>query len=182
MSATSSWVNEVAGTAVATARIIGLLIADLPARTHRCRTVSARVTSRHHQELLSGSWRPWLITRGRLTEGLPLEFPGRTDSRVIGLIRSRRDLDPHLRAGRSGRIIGTGAWTVIPVRLRLAVLHHDRRGLHHDLRRRIVVRRIAPPPRSPPERGPNHDDAVTVESMVPVEPVASVAPMATPRV
>src|SRR5262245_64106169 len=73
---------------------------------------------------------------------------------VWDLRRSRRNLDPHFRARRGGRIVGFGAGTVVPVRLRLLV-HDDRRWLHDDLRRvvvgRIVIRRVTTP-RTPPKR------------------------------
>src|SRR5262249_59773400 len=78
---------------------------------------------------------------------------------VWDLRRSRRNLDPHFRARRGGRIVGFGAGTVVPVRLRLLV-HDDRRWLHDDLRRvvvgRIVIRRGKPPPTPPQKKG---DDA-----------------------
>ena len=91
---------------------------------------------------------------------------------VRGLLCSRRNLDPHLRTRRHGRIIGFGAGTVIPVRLWL-LAHEHGRWLYHDLRRvivgRVVIRRVTPP-RPPP--GTRYDDAVpmkvAVESMVPV--------------
>src|SRR5215813_5104523 len=95
---------------------------------------------------------------------------------VWDLRRSRRNLDPHLRTRRRGRIIGLGAGTIIPVRLWLLV-HDDGRWLYSDLRGvvvgRIVIRRITPR-RTPPWA--RDDDAVpmkvAVESMVtvPVKP------------
>src|SRR5215470_5959939 len=96
---------------------------------------------------------------------------------VRGLLCSRRDLDPHLGARGNCRIVGLGAWTVVPVRLRLLV-HDDGRWLYHDLRwvvvGRVVIRWVTPP-RTPP--GTGYDDAVpmkvAVESVVPVETVAA---------
>jgi len=87
------------------------------------------------------------------------------------LFRSRRDFDPRLWARRRGRVVGLGAWAVVPVRLRMVVSDHGCR-LHDDRRRRVVRRRVVPP-RTPPERRTNHDGAVptksTVESRVPVK-------------
>src|SRR5215470_1499567 len=103
---------------------------------------------------------------------------------VRGLLRARRDLDPHLRARGHGRIIALRAGTVVPVRLRRLVTHDDGRWLYHDLRR-VVIGRVTPP-WTPP--GTGHDDAVpmkvAVESVVPVKSMASVASaaMATPSV
>src|SRR5262245_28658974 len=105
---------------------------------------------------------------------------------VKGLMCSRRYLDPHLGARGNCRIVGLGAGTVVPVRLRQAFFHDDWRRLYDNLRR-IVVRVI--PPRTPPEYRAGNDDAVTmkvaVESRVavksgrPVEAVAARAPAST---
>ena len=97
---------------------------------------------------------------------------------VRGLLCSRRNLDPHLRTRRHGRIIGFRARTVVPVRLRRGrAVGVDRRRLHDDLRRVVVGRVVirVTPPRTPP--GTDYDDAVpmkvAVEAVVPVETVAA---------
>src|SRR5262249_17303052 len=103
--------------------------------------------------------------------------PGSKSDAAV-LLCARRDFDPHLWARRSGRVVSSGARTVVPVCLGRLVLHDDWCRLHHDLRRvivgRVVIRRVTPP-RTPP--GTRNDDAVTmkvaVESIVPVETVAA---------
>lgn len=84
---------------------------------------------------------------------------------ALALLCPRRDLDPRLRARGSGRIIRSGARTVIPIRLRRLLFHDDRRGLDNNRRwwRRVVVGwRVIPPPRAPPERGADYDGSVAV--------------------
>ncbi len=114
----------------------------------------------------------------------PFEVREKRHAAARRLLRSRRDLNPRLRARGSGRIVRSGAGTVVPVRLRRSVPHDDRRRLYHDLRweivGRVVICRVILPPRAAPA-GSDDDDAVAmkvaVESVVPVETVA--AAMAT---
>src|SRR5262249_7908330 len=66
------------------------------------------------------------------------------------LLCPRRDLDPRLWARGNGWIVGLGAGTVVPVRLR-RLLHDDGRWLYHDLRWVVIVRRRVVPPWTPPK-------------------------------
>src|SRR5262249_17042607 len=88
------------------------------------------------------------------------------------LLCPRRDLDPRLWARGNGWIVGLGAGTVVPVRLR-RLLHDDRRRLYHDLRWVVIVGRRVVPPWPPPKRRADHYDPVpmkvAVESVVPVK-------------
>src|SRR6516225_3607887 len=109
---------------------------------------------------------------------------------VRDLLCSRRDLDPHLWARGNGRVVGSGARTVVPVRFRPVRFRRggavgvDRRRLDDHLRL-IVIGRVTPPrvpPRTPPE-GAGDDDAVTmkvaVESVVAAVVASAVAASVT---
>jgi hypothetical protein len=68
----------------------------------------------------------------------------------MSLLCPRRHLDPHVWARGSRGIVGFGAETVVPVRLRRLLSHDDRRRLDDDLWRRVVATR--PHRDSRPER------------------------------
>ena len=107
------------------------------------------------------------------------------DRNWVGLLGPRRDLHPYFWAGRSSRIVGSGAGTVVPVLLRWR--GRSRLGVHRRLldrwRRVRVIRcwivpviRVVPRiRRTPPERGPDPDE----DSPVASTPVAA-APAAVP--
>jgi len=107
------------------------------------------------------------------------------DRNWVGLLGPRRDLHPYFWAGRSSRIVGSGAGTVVPVLLRWR--GRSRLGVHRRLldrwRRVCVIRcwivpiiRVVPRiRRTPPERGPDPDE----DSPVAPTPVAA-APAAVP--
>jgi hypothetical protein len=100
--------------------------------------------------------------------GLSFSHPGRFSGAMLRiLLCSRRDLDPRLGARWRRWIVRSRARTVVPIRLGLLLLHDHRRCLDDDLRRGIVVvgRRVIPP-RTPPDRRANDNDAVSTEVAV----------------
>src|SRR5207244_12018291 len=105
-----------------------------------------------------------------------------TEARTLGLVGPRWDLHPCFWAGRCGRIVGSGAGTVVPVGLRRRgrsgrhlgvdrrLLNHDRWRCVHVIRRRVVPRvwiRRAPPERRTDSK---EDSAVTPAELAPGGP------------
>jgi len=124
---------------------------------------------------------PAVLRKGAAVEGP--RHRGRDRNRA-GLLGPRRDLHPYFWAGRSGRIVGPSAGTVVPVRLRWRVrsrrcLGIDRRLLNDDRGWRVRVRRIRVRRvgvigwvvprirRAPPKCGPDPDEDPPVASPAP---------------